>query len=49
LSILDIPTQGVVIPISSVLMATTRIVTTYTADMGVAYHITPYTTWKSQG
>ena len=40
--------QGVVTPINIVLRAATRIVTPYTADVGVAYRITPYTTKKSR-
>ena len=40
--------QGVVTPISIVLRAATGIVTLYTADVGVAYRITPYTTKKSR-
>ncbi len=38
---------GLVTPISIVLRAATGIVTPYTADVGVAYRITPYTTKKS--
>ena len=40
--------QGVVTPISIVLRAATGIVTPYTADVGVAYRNTPYTTEKSR-
>ena len=40
--------QGVVTPINIVLRAATGIVTPYTADVGVAYRNTPYTTEKSR-